>query len=352
MLVLFVISNEVSRRSVQPILEKMMALGVDCYLEESPFLLNYKNIFSNIFIAQEHAKTRTWDFIISANPMRRNDYKGKRISVPHGSMFGNNSWTLNMAHHSDLYFALSEYEFFYLKKYFKDKFDKSRFMPSGSPANDYLLQYRHANNTQKSNIRDEFGLKDLPTILLTSHWTSMGNLRRFGTGLLDALAWNFPNHQIVCCFHPALLSNPKSEFRINKNINALHFDINWLLKSLDDQARRHKHIKIIKTIDIPAKLLAVTDIFIGDNSSFLAEASYFDKPLVACLDGSYFDQSIHKIVESSVHQFNNIEGLLGHVSTITQEPSANIKRGENIKKLFMHNIGSATETIVKTLTTM
>jgi hypothetical protein len=178
----------------------------------------------------------------------------------------------------------------------------------------------------------------------------MGNLRRFGTGLLDALAWNFPKHQIVCVFHPSLMKNPKSEFLINKMVKTPHFDFGWLLASLHAHAKRNEHIKIIDSMSTPAKLLAISDVFIGDNSSFLAEAAYFDLPLVANLDEAYFDTTVQKIVQSSVHRFHDVESLLGHVHSITQDPSATIKRGQDIKKLFMHNVGSATDTIVRTMT--
>ena len=350
MRVLFIITNEVSRRSIQPIFDQLLSLGVEVKLLLTHFTRLRMDCDPSCIVDIQKAKILSWDFIVSANPIKKDDFKGRRVCAHHGSMFGNNSWSLQLAVHSDLYFGLSPYELVYIKKHIQE-FDENKFIASGNPANDRLYQYRHATLDQKAQWRTEMGIKDQATLLLTSHWTSMGNLRHFGIGLLDALAWNFPGHQIICTCHPSLLSNPRTEYRIHKSVATPYFHSDWLLKSLKQQSRLHDRVHIITEVE-PAKLLAVSDVFIGDNSSFLAEAAYFDLPLFARIEGSYFDPAILKIVKSSIQLFDDIETLVGQVAEIDQNSLTPVKRGESIKKLFMHNVGASAQSVVDRLIAM
>lgn len=352
MRVLFIIYNEVARRALNPVFDFFVKNNVDCRILQTYFCERFASTHESVFIDTIAAKALDWDFIISANPIKKDEFDGMRAVIHHGSMFGNNAWSLNSAYHSDIYFGLSPYEFAYIKRHLKNDFSKDRFVASGNPANDHLSKYSGCNHATRSAAKKEMGLKEGRTILLSSHWTSLGNLRKFGTGLVDALIWNFPDDQIICTCHPSLLTNPKNEFRVGRNVATPHFDAQWLVRSLENKAKQHDNIRIMFDEPDSARLLAAADIFIGDNSSFLSEASFFDVPLFANIDGSYFDHSTYKVVSSDVHGFSNIEDLIGGISGIDRMEGADVKTGKNIKKLFLYNLGFASQTIFDSLVSM
>ena len=350
MSILFIVNDEVSRRSINPILEIFILNKCKFRILENHYSMNFMKIYRGDFIEESDAINFSWQFIISANPIKKGKFKGRYVSIPHGTMFGNNAWSLNRALNSDIFFGISPHELTYIKHHLRDRFDECKFIPSGNPANDYLIELFNSNSATKTSKKKLFGLDDRKTILLSSHWTSLGNLRKFGIGLLDAIIWNFPDYQVICTCHPKLLTSPKVEFRINKTVFTPHFNANWLISSL--KARENNLIKVILNNTNPAELLFISDIFIGDNSSHLAEASFFEIPLIVNSKGSYFDKAIAKIVSSETHQFNNIEELIGNLSYIEDPNNSDIKVGRMIKKIFMFNVGSSARTIFDSLNSM
>lgn len=126
-----------------------------------------------------------------------------------------------------------------------------------------------------------------------------------------------------------------------------NFDSTWLLSAL--QSRQSDRVRIVLNEATSAELLSISDIFVGDNSSLLAEASFFGIPLLANNDNSYFDRQISDVVFSDVHQFKNIEELLAGLDICLGLESEKIKVGNLIKKLFMHNVGGATKAIYENL---
>lgn len=347
---LFIIDNEVSRRAITPVLDIFIKNGSDCRILANSFCTGIMKDYAARFIDPRDSVKVTWQFVISANPVKRHRLKGRLVSIAHGSMFGNSAWSLNRAFHADIYFGLSPHELPYIKRHLGDRFDENKFIATGSPANDKLIDFLNPDQNSKVKIKQTLGLTDRKTILLSSHWTSLGLLRRFGTGLLDAIAWNFPDHQIICTCHPGLLASPKSEFHINKIIKTPYFDARWLINSL--KSKQSRQVKMILNEATPAELLHVSDIFVGDNSSFLAEASLFEIPLLACSAGSYFDKTISEIISSDTHQFKNIEELVGNLKAVGNSDQENIKTGDRIKELFMYNIGFSAEAIVENLDAM
>lgn len=345
--VLFIINNEVTRRAIQPVLDLFMAQGIDSKILSNPFCEKFMPTYSRNFVNLSFAQNFKWDFLMSSNPLEREQFKGRRMVTHHGSMFGNSSWSLKSAYHSDVYFGLSPHELAYLKHHLKDKFDPKKFIPAGSPANDHLLALDKNNAPYLAEKRALLGLSDQKTILLSSHWTSLGNLRKFGTGLVEAVSWNYPEHQILCTCHPTLLKNPTAEFQINKKVETPHFNSEWIFKSLHQLKEHNPNIHLFFNDTQPTDLLYVSDIFVGDNSSFLAEASFFGIPLIANTEGAYFDPVVQKTVSSDVQPFKSVEQLLEnlHFAVNTDQ----VKYGKNIKELFMYNVGQSAKTIYDTV---
>lgn len=349
--VLFILESEVARRALEPVLDIFIKHGFKCRISANAYCLKNMQQYVKYFIDENISKNLSCKFVISGNPIPEGYYKGCRVSIPHGSMFGNSAWSLLRALHCDIYFGISPSELPYIRRHLKEKFDEEKFYASGCPHNDHLINLINSQNEDRSKARALLGLEEgKKTILLSSHWTSIGNLRRFGTGLLDALIWNFPNHQIVCTCHPMLLTSPKGEFLINKKNQTLHFEAPWLIKSL--RSRQGNQVKVILDEKGSAELLFLSDIFIGDNSSMLVEASIFEMPLIKSSGGYYFDKSIEKIVSSDVYGFGNIEELIGAVKYIESSDGINTKNGREIRGLFGYNIGCATKTIFNSLSSM
>lgn len=343
MQLLFIINNEVTRRAINPVLDLFIVNGIEPKLLENPYCNGFMSAYAKNFVNLAFATKFKWDFIIASNPLEEHQFKGKRMVAHHGSMFGNNSWSLKSAYHSDVYFGLSPHELSYLKHHLKEKFDPKKFIPAGNPANDHLAELNKQNSQLRYNKRSMLGLKDQKTILLSSHWTSLGNLRKFGTGLLEAVSWNYPDHQIICTCHPTLLKNPKAEFLIHKKVETPHFNSDWIFKSLQQMKDRNPNIHLLINDIKPTDLLYVADIFVGDNSSFLAEASFFEIPLIANTDGAYFDEVVQKLVSSDVANFSSIEQLIENLHFAIH--TENAKYGKKIKDLFVYNIGNSAKTI-------
>ena len=348
---LFIIDDEVSRRSINPVLDLFINHGFRCGIVANRYSVKYMQQYSDYFTGENASKNLSCKFVISGNPIPKGYSKGRRVSIPHGAMFGNSAYSLLRSLHCDIYFGISSSELPYIRHHLKEKFDEEKFYASGCPHNDHLINLVTAKKEHKSKARTLLGLEGgKKTILLSSHWSSIGNLRRFGTGLLDALIWNFPNHQIVCTCHPKLLTSPKGEFLINRNVQTPHFEASWLIKSL--KSREGKQVKVILNEKNSSELLFLSDIFIGDNSSMLVEASIFQMPLIKSAGRRYFDKSIENIISSDTYLFSNIEELVGAVKDLENSDYAKVKNGREIRGLFGYNIGSAAKTIFDTLSSM
>ncbi len=350
MSLLFIISDEVNRRSLLPVLDIFIQNEYECKILVNNYCMNFLKGYSKHFVNESDAMKLSWQFVISGNPIEKDKFKGRFVGVHHGSMFGNSAWSLYTARHSDIYFGLSPQELPFIKHHLKDKFNEDKFIPSGNPANDYLIDLSNSTPDLRTRKRKLLGLEDKRTILLSSHWTSIGNLRRFGTGLLDALIWNFPNHQIICTCHPKLLTNPKSEFLVDRPVKTPHFDAHWLVNSL--KAKQSNQVKVFLDEPKSAELAFLSDIFIGDNSSLLAEASLFKIPLIRSIGGVYFDKTISKIISSATYEFENTEKLLETIKYVEDPTQINKKMSEKIRELFIYNIGSSAKTIFDSLTSM
>lgn len=352
--ILFIISNEVARRAIEPLLKILNNNGHFCKILENQYSLRELERYSEKIIDEKFAKNYIWDFIISSNPVNKSKFTGKIVSIPHGSMYGNNAWSLKRASNADIYFGISPHELVYMKNHLGNAIENIKFIPSGNPANDLLKSIKNLENKDfielRNKKREALGLSNNRTILLSSHWTSRSNLRTFGTGLLEALIWNFPDHQIICTTHPNLLNSPKSEFSIDTPTNTPHFEADWLIKALKSKASKRVKIFLNRS---PSDLLFVSDIFIGDHSSLVAQAAYLDLPLIIYNRGglNYFDKEVAEIVNSESHQFENIEQLLGWVKYFDNEKVEKVD-AKSIKEMFMYNVGGATRTIFKNLITL
>lgn len=350
MRILFIITDKTTENSLLPVLDLFIRNGYESKLLVNNYCINSLKCYSQQLVKEDDAMKVSWEFVISANPISKDKFKGRVVGVHHGSMFGNSAWTLFTALNSDIYFGLSPHELPFLKHHLKDKFNEENFIPSGNPANDYLIDILNSTSDMRTTQRNLFGLEEKKTILLSSHWTSIGNLRKFGIGLLDALIWNFPNYQIICTCHPKLLTNPKREFLVNQPSETPHFDARWLINSL--KAKQSEQVRVFLDGPKAAELAFVSDIFIGDNSSLLAEASLFNIPLIRSSGGFYFDKTISKIVSSASYEFENVEGLLGEVRYVDDTKQKNMKSSKKIQELFMYNLGLSAKTIFDTLISM
>lgn len=343
MQILFVINNNVTQRAILPVLDLFEVSGVEPKLLENPYCSRFLSTYSKFFVNIAFAERFKWDFIISSNPLEKEQFHGRRMVTHHGSMFGNNAWSLKSAFHSDFYFGLSPHELAYLKHHLKENFDSNKFLPTGNPANDHLQALDKRNVSLMSEKKALLGLNDRKTILLSSHWTSLGNFRKFGPGLLDAIIWNYPDHQIICTCHPTLMKNPKAEFIIDKRRETPYFNSEWIFNSLEKMKYRNPNVHLLFENSEPKNLLYVSDIFIGDNSSFLAEASFFSMPLIANTDGAFFDKVVQNLVSSDVAKFSSIEELLENLHFVIHSNKA--KYGDKIKDLFIYNVGRSAQSI-------
>lgn len=344
--ILFVIHNEVSSRSILPIVDIFVRYECACHVFIAANISELCKSYSNLMVDEKIVFDTEWSFVVTSNPLNKKIFKGKIINVAHGSMWGNNAWSLKMALNSDVYFGISPQEMRYLSEYLKTHLYGINFIPAGNPSNDYLKSFPDRSSSSHSdakfNIKNQLGLDERKVILLASHWTSVGNLRTYGASMIDALYWNFPDHQIIATCHPKLLTNPKSEFLIDKAISTPDFDADWIVKSLKNRA--NSRVKVILDRRI-ADLMFVSDIFVGDHSSSFIEAAYFELPLVLRNLNIYFDKNISSVVAQDAITFANLEQLIEGVRKAGKLKKYSENINLRIKELFHYNIGNAAQTI-------
>lgn len=301
------------------------------------------------------AKNLSWKFLIANNPIKKWGLKGKTIGYHHGSMFGNNTWSLRTVLNSDYFFTLSDAEHLYIKRHLGEKSEKTPLFTVGNPKLTKSLNYSksspHYKNSYVRRKKIEHGLdSDKPVIAFTSHWTSEGNIRTYGPGIIEALAYNFPNHHVVVNFHPKIFENPQSEPINGKIANTSGFHFGWIwhvLKKLESS-------RIIKLWPHGNQfdMLAVSDVVICDKSSIFIETLPFELPIFAKADLNYYDKSIEEIVKNRANSFSSIENLIKilreHFSYTSQGRDVDIKR-DAAKELFIHNDGNASSNFLRIL---
>lgn len=347
MKLLFIIYDEVSRRSISPIIDLFFSNGDDCRILKNSFSVSNLSQYHRIFISESASLTSEWSFVVSSTLLEKDKYRGARVSIPHGTMFGNSSWSLSRALNSDIYFGISPYELAYIKYYLKEKFDSVNFFSAGNPANDHLELFRYPPLDLRTSIRKRYGLQDKNTILLSSHWTSLGNFRKFGVNILDAITSSFPDSQVICTCHPKLLTSPKTEFRIDKLLPTPDFVSDPLSASF--LSRQNSNVKVVFNLSNTAELLFISDLFVGDNSSLVTEASFFNIPLLLQCEGSFFDRTVSNLILSDTHQFDSLDNLIEQIKYIDRSDISQVRTGRKIKQVFLYNVGRSAKLVFDTL---
>ncbi len=335
---LFIINNEVTKRSLLPVFETLKK-NIKCYILSDDYSMNNLYSYSESFIEARDALKKNWFYVFHSDPVEKAIFKGLRVSLPHGAMFGNNSWTLRMFQGSDLYFGISPPELRYIRSHLGNNFPVKKFFAAGNPAHDKI--YDELLKRKKKIIEPVEANRE-KTILISSHWTSSGNFRKYGSGLIDALRFTFPRCKILVDCHPKIFENPKNEFRINRFFSTPNFNADWLLsyfKSIENE-----NIKIIKEKEDRWSAMGKADVFIGDCSSMVAEAARFKIPLIIQKDIKYFDSRIQKIVQADTYGFDSIEDLVAIVDAVLFNNDRD-DTGQYIRKLFSYNIGGVVTTV-------
>ncbi|MFO1121469.1 MAG: hypothetical protein U1F47_04000 [Hyphomicrobiales bacterium] len=127
--------------------------------------------------------------------------------------------SLKRALTGDVYCGFSPAEKLYIDQHLREDAKKFKFVMTGAPHNDRLHKFLGMSEVDRLSIKKKQLLKlgldgDKKTILISSHWSSSGNLRKFGGSIVEAICYNFPHHQVAASCHPKLWSNPQDEYSV------------------------------------------------------------------------------------------------------------------------------------------
>ena len=202
---------------------------------------------------------------------------GYRIYVPHGTGFGND-YSLKCYQDSNIYCGHTPDEKTFVRERLGSDLNQSAsFIATGCPKNDMFEPYILASKEEKLILKSEAKLsmripEDRNVIFIGSHWTKSGLLRKFGTGLIQALSCLGDNFKIIQGSHPNLWNQ-----HLNANQHVNPQTSRWIYDALCRERDRGAVFLNLGVSDVNA--LLASDIVISDFSSITLEASLLEKRL-------------------------------------------------------------------------
>ena len=352
----------VARRLRQRADVVLSTLAVSCPVAEDYQKWPYtskasEDTFRDLYVPIDEARVLPWDIFVLTHlpPFASILPVHHRVAVPHGSGFGNSSYSLLTYSHSTLHCGRSPAEAAYIAQQTGQPTPANRFIPTGNPRNDRFASFLGAplavRSEEQRRLKASLGLaSDKPLVLVSSHWTPDGILRTFGGGILDALAPLAGSCEIVQISHPVLWTDPPYDTYDPKTQRPSQqgFSSKWIRESL---SARHKtgNVKVFYELESPDLLMAA-DLLIGDYSSIVIEFSMFDRPILFYdVPERFFDRGVYNLYAEASFPFRRADDVARLVRHALSNPSDKEGGRQRLSATFNYNIGSATEAIVNAL---
>lgn len=275
---------------------------------------------------------------------------GPVATISHGSMFGNSDFPMQRYEHADFILGLSNYEKSYIQRHKPEWLNTKQFIAVGNPKLDYWHGKRDWESQERSNLRvrmrKHYGLHPgQRVIVISSHWGSQGNLRRYWSGLIDWVCAFTTDCTVMVTLHPKLMTQfDVSRSRHGETVAIRRHNSSRMMAMLNDrQAKGAIQLWLSRPI---SDLLAIADVVIGDRSSLLVEAACADVPILLSRQVEFADTEVAHHVESAVGIFEDFDELLVQLSDAFDDPGAKKMARRQFTDLFTHTIGMASQNVL------
>jgi hypothetical protein len=299
------------------------------------------------FIEPDDAANYRWAAIVATHlPPANLRPNGPLMIIPHGSGFGiGGMYNQVLANSCDIYFGCAPGELDYFKQYGGDEFPADRFVPVGSPHTDALAGYANQGEASRRILKQEIGLDpDIPVILVTSHWTPDSILRTWGLETLAALEPLTAQYCIVQSAHRGIWDFPvydtfRADFDTYKEAKV--FDSKTLYQELHTYCRNRSRVRFLPDLDT-WKMLAISDLLIGDYSSIITEYCVFDRPIVFSNRRDRFSEEInYQRYAAACGAADSPDELVDAVTRELASPEQRSNARKELADTFIWNLGNA-----------
>ena len=271
---------------------------------------------------------------------------GFYVHVPHGSGFGNSEsqdYVLSCFQAANVYCGISPAELLFIREVLGSEVAESvPFVATGCPKNDMFASYVEASEEERAQLRAQIkqSLKipaDQAVVFIASHWTPSGLLRKFGTGLIQALSALGDQVRIIQGSHPNLW---------NQHVSAQTSQ--WIYQSLCREVDRGAVALSLGVSDATA--LLASDVVVADVSSIVIEAALLEKPLMLHIDRQSFrSDEVYQIYSGVGIQFSGADDLVQSFLRGVSFPEKRTEMLRKNKELFGYNLGGASKKVAEVI---
>ena len=202
--------------------------------------------------------------------------------------------------------------------------------------------YVEASEEERAQLRAQIkqSLKipaDQAVVFIASHWTPSGLLRKFGTGLIQALSALGDQVRIIQGSHPNLW---------NQHVSAQTSQ--WIYQSLCREVDRGAVALSLGVSDATA--LLASDVVVADVSSIVIEAALLEKPLMLHIDRQSFrSDEVYQIYSGVGIQFSGADDLVQSFLRGVSFPEKRTEMLRKNKELFGYNLGGASKKVAEVI---
>lgn len=311
-------------------------------------------LYESLYVDRASATAQQADIVLACHPVGLSEHPNAVLAcLHHGSGFGESAYALRVVQSSDLYFTVHDREHDYIGHYLRNGLGGRRLVTAGQPRLDRLIHWQEQVARNRRAVCEHLGLPpDKRVILLTSHWTPMALLRRFGGDLIRALAPLGRAYTLVQTAHPLLWRSPDYDTFNPRNPDwqaGTPFDADTLREDLAQACAQTPGAVLLPTPD-PSRMLALADLVIGDYSSVLIEAALLDRPgLFTDRPERFMEKFRLELYRGAFTAFDGTTDVLIRAQGELAAPERNRAGRTALAQTMSVPPGRAADTIVETL---
>lgn len=242
-------------------------------------------------VAPGEAAQGRWDAVFAADNRKGERVpSGFRVRIPHGAAYGLHGYGVASLARCDLFVATSEAHREFLERHRRLTNASAEIVVGGHPRLDRLWRIRPSREEAAAGLGLDPGR---PTVVVTSHWTPEGNLRRFGAALARGILAAFPEANVLQTGHPNVwervrydIADPRANLatrlarRIRRGLRP--FDYDGLFRDLARLSAESPRFRLVDP-DRSFEAVSAADVLVGDLSSVTVEFTLWDRPIVLSL---------------------------------------------------------------------
>lgn len=327
--------------------------------EEEPVEAAAPAAFPARRVPVREAAGRRWDLVLAADNQRGERVPdGPRVRLPHGGSYGLHGYGIVSLGRCDLFVATSEAQRVFLERHRHLTGATAPVVVGGHPRLDRLWRGRR----ERSEVLDGLGLDPArPTVAIASHWTPLGNLRRFGAALPRTILSVLPEANVVQAGHPNIwqrvrydIADPRATL-LSRALGKLRrelrpFDYDGLFRDLEALASAEARFRLLPP-DRTFDALAAADVLVTDWSSVTVEFTLFDRPIVLHRPPGFraFDAGLEAAYLAASDPFSDLAEVGAALREALSAPGAKRPGRTALRDLCLEYRGTAGKRIVEVL---